>query len=50
MTELNAASNRMVLIIDCKVKDIERFNTWSKDRAAKYVYEENFNKNLLITK
>jgi quinol monooxygenase YgiN len=39
MTELNAASNRMVLIIDCKVKDIERFKTWSKDRAAKYVYE-----------
>ena len=39
MTELNAASNRMVLIIDCRVKDIERFNTWSKDRAAKYVYE-----------
>ena len=39
MTELNAASNRMVLIIDCKVKDIEQFKTWSKDRAAKYVYE-----------
>ena len=39
MTELNAESNRMVLIIDCKGKDIERFKTWSKDRAAKYVYE-----------
>ena len=39
MTELNAASNRMVFIIDCKVKDIEGFKTWARDRAAKYVYE-----------
>ena len=39
MTELNAASNRMVLIIDCKVKDTEGFKTWARDRAAKYVYE-----------
>ena len=39
MTELNAESNRMVLILDCKVKDIERFKTWARDRAAKYVYE-----------
>mgnify|MGYP001231786653 FL=1 len=44
MTELNAQSNRMVLIINCKVKDVENFKTWSKDRAVKYVYnlkEEN---------
>jgi len=39
MTELNAASDRMVLIIDCKVKDREGFKTWARDRAAKYVYE-----------
>ena len=39
MTELNAASYRMVLIIDCKVKDTEGFKTWARDRAAKYVYE-----------
>jgi len=41
MTELNAASNRMVLIIDCKVKDIEGFKSWARDRAAKYVYDLN---------
>ena len=41
MTELNTVSNRMVLIIDCKVKDIEEFKTWARDRAAKYVYELN---------
>ena len=41
MTELNTVSNRMVLIIDCKVKDIEEFKTWVRDRAAKYVYELN---------
>ncbi len=41
MTELNAASNRMVLIIDCKVKDTEGFKTWARERAAKYVFELN---------
>ena len=35
MTELNAESNRMVLILDCKVKDIEGFKIWARDRAAK---------------
>ena len=39
MTELNAASDRMVFIIDCKLKDTEGFKTWARDRAAKYVYE-----------
>ena len=39
MTKLNTASNRMVLIIDCKVIDKEGFKIWAKDRAAKYVYE-----------
>ena len=39
MTDLNILSDRMVLIIDCKVKDIDGFKTWSRDRAAKYVYD-----------
>ena len=39
MTDLNAPTDRMVLIIDCKVKDADGFKTWSRDRAAKYVYD-----------
>ena len=39
MTDLNATTDRMVLIIDCKVKDVDNFKKWSKDRAAKYVYD-----------
>ena len=39
MAELNAHSDRMVLIINCKVKDTESFKTWTKDRATKYVYD-----------
>ncbi len=39
MTDLNATTDRMVLIIDCKVKDADSFKTWSRDRAAKYVYD-----------
>ena len=39
MTDLNASTDRMVLIIDCKVKDADGFKTWSRDRAAKYVYD-----------
>ena len=39
MAELNAHSDRMVLIINCKVKDTEGFKTWTKDRATKYVYD-----------
>ena len=39
MTELNAVSNRMVLIFDCKIKDIDGFKTWARDRAPKYVFE-----------
>ena len=44
MAELNAHSDRMVLIISCNVKDTSEFKTWSKDRASKYVHglnEEN---------
>ena len=39
MAELNAHSDRMVTVISCKVKDAERFKTWARNRAAKYVYD-----------
>ena len=39
MAELNAHSDRMVLVFNCKVKNADDFKAWSKDRAAKYVYE-----------
>ena len=39
MTDLNANSDRMVLIIQCSVKNVDRFKQWSKDRASKYVYD-----------
>ena len=39
MNELNADSDRMVLIIQCNVKNAAEFKKWSKDRASKYVYE-----------
>jgi len=39
MTDLNANSDRMVLIIQCSVKNAAEFKQWSKDRASKYVYE-----------
>ena len=39
MTGLNTNTDRMVLIINCKVKDSESFKKWSRDRASKYVYD-----------
>ena len=41
MSGLNVSTDRMVLIFDVKVKDIEGFRVWSRDRAAKYVYDLN---------
>ena len=44
MAELNAHSDRMVLIFSCNVKDASEFKAWSKDRASTYVHglsEEN---------
>ena len=38
---LNVSTDRMVLIFDCKVKDTEGFKVWSRDRAAKFVYDLN---------
>ena len=35
MAELNAHSDRMVLVFNCKVKNADDFKAWSKDRAAK---------------
>ena len=39
MTKLNAHSNRMVLIIQCSVKNSGEFKKWTRDRASKYVYD-----------
>ena len=39
MTKLNAYSDRMVLIFNCKVKDVSSFKNWAEDRTAKYVYD-----------
>ena len=39
MAELNAHSDRMVLIISCKAKNANDFKARSKDRASKYVYD-----------
>ena len=39
MTGLNINTDRIVLIINCKVKDSESFKNWSRDRASKYVYD-----------
>ena len=39
MTDLNAKSDRMALIIQCSVKNADRFRKWSKDWASKYVYD-----------
>tara|TARA_B100001057_G_scaffold488108_1_gene571917 strand:+ start:621 stop:1019 length:399 start_codon:yes stop_codon:yes gene_type:complete len=39
MTILNSPTERIVLIFECKVKDLENFKIWSKDRASKYVYD-----------
>ena len=39
MTDLNVDSDRMVLIIQCNVKNSADFKKWSKERASKYVYE-----------
>ena len=39
MSGLNVSTDRMVLIFECKVKNIEGFKVWSRDRAAKYVYD-----------
>ena len=39
MTKLNTPTNRMVLIFECKIKNTDSFKTWSKDRAAKHVYD-----------
>jgi|TARA_B110000211_G_scaffold124777_1_gene143811 hypothetical protein len=39
MTKLNAHSDRMVLIIQCSVKNSDEFKKWAKERASKYVYD-----------
>ena len=40
MGELNAVSDRIILIIQCSVKsDADEFQKWIKDRASKYVFD-----------
>ena len=39
MTDLNLGSDRMVLIIQCSVKNTAEFQQWSKGRASKYIFE-----------
>ena len=39
MTDLNANSDRMVLMIQCSLKNADKFKQWSKDRASKDVYD-----------
>ncbi len=39
MAKLNAHSDRMVLIIQCSVKNSDGFKKWTRDRASKYVYD-----------
>ena len=34
MAELNQISDRMVLVIQCDVKNAEEFRAWAKDRAS----------------
>ena len=39
MGDLNADSDRIILIIQCGVKsDPEEFKKWARDRASKYVF------------
>ena len=40
MSELNASSDKIILIIQCSVKcDPDEFQKWSRDRASKYVFD-----------
>ena len=40
MGDLNIGSERIITVIQCKVKnDPAEFKKWIKDRASKYVYE-----------
>ena len=39
MTKLNSHSDRMVLIIQCSIKNSDGFKEWARDRASKYVYD-----------
>ena len=41
MAELNQISDRMVLLIQCDVKNAEEFGAWAKDRASQYVHDLN---------
>ena len=39
MSELNSKSQKIIFVIQCSIKsDANEFLTWSKERAAKYVF------------
>ena len=39
MRELNTKSQKIIFVIQCSIKsDANAFQTWAKDRAAKYVF------------
>ena len=39
MRELNTKSQKIIFVIQCSIKsDANKFQTWAKDRAAKYVF------------
>ena len=40
MGDLNAHSDRIIMVIQCSVKsDRDEFQHWARDRASKYVFE-----------
>ena len=40
MKELNSKSQKIIFVIQCSIKsDANEFQTWAKDRAAKYVFK-----------
>ncbi len=40
MSDLNAESGRIILMIQCGVKsDSDEFQKWARDRASKYVFD-----------
>jgi len=40
MGDLNANSDRVILVIQCSVKsDSDEFKHWARDRASKYVFD-----------
>ena len=46
MRELNTKSQKLIFTIQCSIKsEANKFQTWSKDHAAKYVFNLKEEKN-----